>query len=104
MKKILIVDDEFLIRFTLEEGLKDRGYETQSAETVKDALEKMKTFHPQVILLDNRLQDSLGIDEISTFRSADEEVQVILMTAYGLCRPGGGGDEARRLRLYFKAL
>ena len=43
----------------------------------------MKTFHPQVILLDNRLQDSLGIDEISTFRSADEEVQVILMTAYG---------------------
>ena len=83
MAKILIVDDEFLIRFTLEEGLKDRGYETQSAETVKDALEKMKTFHPQVILLDNRLQDSLGIDEISTFRSADEEVQVILMTAYG---------------------
>ena len=73
MKKVLIVDDEFLIRFTLEEGLKDRGYETQSAET----------FHPQVILLDNRLQDSLGIDEISTFRSADEEVQVILMTAYG---------------------
>ena len=59
MKKILIVDDEFLIRFTLEEGLKDRGYETQSAETVKDALEKMKTFHPQVILLDNRLQASL---------------------------------------------
>ncbi len=52
MKKVLIVDDEFLIRFTLEEGLKDRGYETQSAETVKDALEKMKTFHPQVILLD----------------------------------------------------
>ena len=83
MKKVLIVDDEFLIRFTLEEGLKDRGYETQSAETVKDALDKMKTFHPQVILLDNRLQDSLGIDEISTFRSADEEVQVILMTAYG---------------------
>ena len=81
MKKILIVDDEFLIRFTLEEGLKDRGYETQSAETVKDALEKMKTFHPQVILLDNRLQDSLGIAEISTFRSADEGVQGILMTA-----------------------
>ena len=32
MKKVLIVDDEFLIRFTLEEGLKDRGYETQSEE------------------------------------------------------------------------
>ena len=97
MKKVLIVDDEFLIRFTLEEGLKDRGYETQSAETVKDALEKMKTFHPQVILLDNRLQDSLGIDEISTFRSADEEVQVILMTAYGSVAQAVGGQRSAAL-------
>ena len=38
MKKVLIVDDEFLIRFTLEEGLKDRGYETQSAETADHPL------------------------------------------------------------------
>lgn len=83
MKKVLIVDDEFLIRFTLEEGLSDRGYETQSAENVKEALEKMKLFRPQVILLDNRLENSLGMDEISTFRTADEDVQVILMTAYG---------------------
>lgn len=83
MKKVLIVDDEFLIRFTLEEGLSDRGYETQSAESVKEALEKMKTFRPQVVLLDNRLEDSLGMDEISTFRTADEDIQVILMTAYG---------------------
>ena len=60
MKKVLIVDDEFLIRFTLEEGLKDRGYETQSAETVKDALEKMKMFHPQVILLDNTCRTASG--------------------------------------------
>lgn len=83
MKKVLIVDDEFLIRFTLEEGLADRGYETQSAENVKEALEKLKTFRPQVVLLDNRLENSLGMDEISTFRAADEDVQVILMTAYG---------------------
>ena len=60
MKKVLIVDDEFLIRFTLEEGLKDRGYVTQSAETVKDALEKMKTFHPQVILLDTACRTASG--------------------------------------------
>lgn len=83
MKKVLIVDDEFLIRFTLEEGLSDRGYETQSAENVKEALEKIKSFRPQVVLLDNRLENSLGMDEISTFRAADEELQVILMTAYG---------------------
>ena len=45
MKKVLIVDDEFLIRFTLEEGLKDRGYETQSAETVKDMFIRVPCFY-----------------------------------------------------------
>ena len=30
MDRILIVDDEFLIRYTLEEGLKDRGYDAYS--------------------------------------------------------------------------
>ena len=83
MKKVMIVDDEFLIRFSLEEGLKDRNYEVQSADNVKDAVVKMKTFRPQVVLLDNRLERSLGMDEISTFKAVDEDVQVILMTAYG---------------------
>lgn len=83
MKKVLIVDDEFLIRFSLEEGLRDRGYEVQSAETIKDALAVMKSFRPKVILLDNRLEHSLGMDEIATFKAADEDAQVILMTAYG---------------------
>lgn len=83
MRKVLIVDDEFLIRLSLEEGLKDRGYEAKSAATVKEALEILKQFRPQVVLLDNRLEHSLGMDEIATFRAADEEVQIILMTAYG---------------------
>lgn len=83
MKKVLIVDDEFLIRLTLSEGLKDRGYETQAAGTVQEALELMGHFRPQAVLLDNRLENSLGMDEIATFKAADEDVQVILMTAYG---------------------
>lgn len=41
--KILVIDDEFLIRYTLAEGLKDRGYETESAGSVEEGLEKMKT-------------------------------------------------------------
>ena len=49
--KILVIDDEFLIRYTLAEGLKDRGYETESAGSVEEGLEKMKTFGPEVILL-----------------------------------------------------
>ena len=83
MEKELIVDDEYLIRYTLEEGLKDRGYDAFSAATVEEAVEYVKKFHPSVVMLDNLLEHSVGMDEIGTFKSADEDVQVIMMTAYG---------------------
>lgn len=83
MSRILIVDDEFLIRYTLEEGLRDRGHETQSAENVEEGLLKARKFHPDVVLLDNLLEHSVGMDEIATFKAADPKIQVILMTAYG---------------------
>lgn len=83
MSRILIVDDEFLIRYTLEEGLRDRGHETQSAENVEEGLLKARKFHPDVVLLDNLLEHNVGMDEIATFKAADPQIQVILMTAYG---------------------
>lgn len=83
MKKILVVDDEFLIRYTLEEGLKDRGYDAKSAGTIEEAVECAKSFHPNVVILDNLLEHSVGIDEIATFKGMDDDIQVILMTAYG---------------------
>ena len=82
MKKILVVDDEFLIRYTLEEGLKDRGYDAKSAGTIEEAVECVKKFHPNVVILDNLLEHSVGMDEIATFKNMDEDIQVILMTAY----------------------
>lgn len=83
MKKVLIVDDEFLIRYTLEEGLRDRGFDTASAATVEEAVEYVKQYHPNVLILDNLLEHSVGLDEIGRFKSLDEDLQVILMTAYG---------------------
>lgn len=83
MDRILIVDDEFLIRYTLEEGLKDRGYDAYSAATVEEGLEFVRKYHPGMLLLDNLLENSVGMDEIVNFKNADEELQVIMMTAYG---------------------
>lgn len=60
MDRILIVDDEFLIRYTLEEGLKDRGYDAYSAATVEEGLEFVRKYHPGVLLLDNLLETVSG--------------------------------------------
>lgn len=83
MDRVLIVDDEFLLRYTLQEGLKDRGYDAASAATIGEAVEFVKKYHPAVILLDNLLENSVGMDEIGTFKNLDEDVQIIMMTAYG---------------------
>lgn len=83
MERILIVDDEFLIRYTLEEGLKDRGYDAYSAATIEEAAEFIRVYHPSVVILDNLLEHSVGIEEIGNLKALDEDLQVILMTAYG---------------------
>lgn len=83
MERVLIVDDEFLIRYTLEEGLKDRGYDAYSAATIEEAAEFIRVYHPGMVILDNLLEHSVGIDEIGNLKALDEDLQVILMTAYG---------------------
>ena len=72
MDRILIVDDEFLIRYTLEEGLKDRGYDAYSAATVEEGLEFVRKYHPGVLLLDNLLENSVGMDGIVNFKNPDD--------------------------------
>ena len=81
--KVLVVDDELLLRMTLDSGLTDRGYQVETASTVREGLALAESFHPDAVLLDNRLGEDRGLDHISAFRQMDEEVQIILMTAYG---------------------
>ncbi|MCQ4991518.1 hypothetical protein NE599_21375, partial [[Clostridium] symbiosum] len=50
--------------------------------SVEEAVECVKKFHPNVVILDNLLEHSVGMDEIATFKNMDEDIQVILMTAY----------------------
>ena len=81
--KVLVVDDEFLLRMTLEDGLTDLGYQVRTVPSVKEALELAEEFRPDVVLLDNRIGSELGMDHISDFKRLDEDTQIILMTAYG---------------------
>ncbi|MBO5572998.1 MAG: sigma-54-dependent Fis family transcriptional regulator [Clostridium sp.] len=81
--KVLVIDDEFLIRMSLESGLEDLGYQVRCAEGAQEGLEVMEEFHPDVILLDNRLGKDTGLSHIGEFRALDEDIMIILMTAYG---------------------
>lgn len=81
--KILVIDDEFLIRMSLESGLEDLGYQVLCVESAAEGLAAMEEIHPDVILLDNRLGSDTGLSHIAEFRALDEDIIIILMTAYG---------------------
>ena len=81
--KVLVVDDEFLIRMSLESGLSDLGHQVKTAESFQEGLSLAEAWRPDVVLLDNRLGDELGLDHIEDFKRLDEDIQIIMITAYG---------------------
>jgi DNA-binding NtrC family response regulator len=80
---ILVVDDERLIRWSLEQQLQREGYTVQSVETAAEALQRTQSDPPDLILLDVRLPDADGVELLERLRAADPECLVIMMTAHG---------------------
>jgi DNA-binding NtrC family response regulator len=80
-EKILIVDDEQLIRWTLREALRGWGYQPVEAETVAGALTVFETEQPAAILLDINLPDGSGLDLLYEIKRRQPQSLVIMITA-----------------------
>src|SRR5688572_12444948 len=78
---ILVVDDEPLIRWSLAERLKSEGYDVLEAETGSEALEKLSE-GVDLVLLDYKLPDTDGVSVLRKIKEADQDILVILLTAY----------------------
>lgn len=81
--KILIVDDEPFNLDLLEQELEDQGYQIERANDGTEALEKVPSFLPDVILLDYMMPKMNGLEVLTRLR-ADERhksIPVILLTA-----------------------
>jgi two-component system response regulator AtoC len=84
MPRVLIVDDEDLIRWSLAQTLLDQGYDVQTAGTGKAAIEAVNAPDGpfDVVLLDFRLPDSHDLGLLGKLRELMPRASVILMTAY----------------------
>jgi two-component system response regulator AtoC len=80
---VLVVDDELLIRKSLGKVLRANGYTVDVASTGAEALERVGSLKPQVMILDMRLPDTDGLTVLRRSRDLDALLQVIIITAYG---------------------
>lgn len=81
--KILVIDDDADLRYSLKRVLSARHYEVIEAESGETGIEMAETHHPAVIFLDNRMGGMGGIEALQHIRGGNPNAMVILMTAYG---------------------
>jgi len=81
--KILIVDDEPFNLDLLEQELTERQYRIERATDGNDALAKVESFQPELVLLDYMMPDMNGIEVLKEIRRRGNDVPVIMVTAYG---------------------
>ncbi len=81
--KILVVDDEEIIRKTFVRILKTEGYDFLEASTIKQAEELIVKEHPDVTLLDVRLPDGSGLELLEKVKTSGIDSEVVIITAYG---------------------
>lgn len=82
--KILVVDDEHLIRWSLEQNLKKQGYEVSTAGSGEDALRLLQEESPDLILLDIQLPGINGMEVLEKVKELEEDVIVVMVTALGV--------------------
>ena len=82
-ERILLVEDEKLIRWSIRERLKEEGFQVAEAETGAAAFRTLEEEDTDLLLLDYRLPDTTGLQILERVRGEMPEISVVMMTAYG---------------------
>jgi len=83
LKRVLVIEDESLLRRTLSSAFRDAGYEAFAAGSAEEALEHLfPEVHVDLVVLDNRLPKTDGVELLRRLRESGSDCPVILMTAF----------------------
>jgi DNA-binding NtrC family response regulator len=80
--RVLIIEDEKLIRWSLRQRLVDEGYAVDEAETGREGLAKLADRTFDVVTLDYKLPDITGLQVLQEIQPRDGELVVVMITAY----------------------
>ncbi len=82
MARILVVDDEGAIRYSITKTLQRVGYQVESAASGEEALDLLEKQEFDVVLTDIRMPGISGVDLLARIKEKTGDTSVILMTGY----------------------
>ncbi len=82
-KRILIVDDENLIRWSLCMTLQGEDFEVHLAESAEEAMELTKEIDFDLIITDYRLENIDGLRFAERVKTLSPDTKIFILTAYG---------------------
>ncbi len=80
--KILIVDDDKLIRWSLKEMLSQEGYEVDAVATTTEALTHAEGTNYNLICADIDIEDENGIEMLKEFKTVQPDAKIIILSAH----------------------
>ncbi len=81
--KILVIDDEKLLRWSLQQNLAKEGFSVITAENGTSGLQLFNEEQPELTLLDIHLPDISGISVLEKIKKDNQDAIIIMITAYG---------------------
>lgn len=81
-RRILLVDDEPLIREAVSDLLRSRGYEVQTAASGEEGVEAARKTRFQLVLLDMKMPGMGGLEALRQMKAHDPDLPVIVFTGY----------------------
>ncbi len=80
--RVLVVDDEAILRTLLEGILKKEGYEVSSVESVQAALDKLENTQIEIVVSDINMPGTDGFELLRRVKKDYPDICVIMMTGY----------------------
>ena len=81
--KILIVDDELVMRESLAGWLERDGHIIETAESGEEALAKLKATRFDILLVDIKMEGISGLEVLKRVKADDPDIEIVMITAFG---------------------
>jgi DNA-binding NtrC family response regulator len=83
MQKLLLVEDDPALQFTIQTALEEKGYEVDAVSTTGEAIDRLSDGAYPIVISDIYVDERTGLDVLNAAKKRDPRCSVILMTGRG---------------------